>query len=526
MQYIPTQKESHILCCICGVLIAANPSNMCVDCIRSQVDITEGIPKQLMVQWCRGCNRYLQPPNHWAACELESRELLTLCIKRIKGLTKVKLVDAGWVWTEPHSRRLKVKLTIQKEVFASAILQQVFIVEFVVSGQQCTSCQRLDAKDTWNAVVQLRQKVDHKRTFLFLEQVILKHNAHSQALNIKERSDGLDFYFANKNHASKFVEFISAIAPVRSKKSEQLISHDEQNNTANHKHSNSVEIVPLCKDDLVCLPPKLMTSLGGIGPIVLVTKVSNVIHIIDPNSLQTAEISSTSFWNTPFRAITGYKQMIEFTVLDVSLTGERKGKFALADVQLVRSSDFGVNDNTFFVRTHLGHLFNAGDLALGYDLSTAIFNDSDMEAIGKHRSANIPEIVLVKKTFPVTDLKQRHWTIRNMNKEGQENIRKNDVEKAERDQQDFVREIEEDADMRSKINIYKQGNAAEILKQRIKHKKDSGYEDHEINEVTLEELLDEMDINDQDFGEADEDDQDYEDDEDYDDDDEDDEMME
>lgn len=31
-------------------------------------------------------------------------------------LLKVRLVDAGFVWTEPHSKRLKVKLTIQKEV--------------------------------------------------------------------------------------------------------------------------------------------------------------------------------------------------------------------------------------------------------------------------------------------------------------------------------------------------------------------------------------------------------------------------
>lgn len=31
-------------------------------------------------------------------------------------LLKVRLVDAGFVWTEHHSKRLKVKLTIQKEV--------------------------------------------------------------------------------------------------------------------------------------------------------------------------------------------------------------------------------------------------------------------------------------------------------------------------------------------------------------------------------------------------------------------------
>ena len=26
------------------------------------------------------------------------------------------MVDAGFIWTEPHSRRVKVKITIQKEV--------------------------------------------------------------------------------------------------------------------------------------------------------------------------------------------------------------------------------------------------------------------------------------------------------------------------------------------------------------------------------------------------------------------------
>ena len=60
--------------------------------------------------------RYLQPPSYWVACGLESRELLSICLKRLKGLSKVHLVDAGFIWTEPHSKRVKVKLTIQKEV--------------------------------------------------------------------------------------------------------------------------------------------------------------------------------------------------------------------------------------------------------------------------------------------------------------------------------------------------------------------------------------------------------------------------
>lgn len=52
--------------------------------------------------------RYFEPPSEWISCALESRELLTLCLNRLKGLNKVKLIDAGFIWTEPHSKRIKV----------------------------------------------------------------------------------------------------------------------------------------------------------------------------------------------------------------------------------------------------------------------------------------------------------------------------------------------------------------------------------------------------------------------------------
>ena len=45
------------LCCQCGVNIEPNPANMCVACVRTQVDITEGIPKQATLHFCKGCER-------------------------------------------------------------------------------------------------------------------------------------------------------------------------------------------------------------------------------------------------------------------------------------------------------------------------------------------------------------------------------------------------------------------------------------------------------------------------------------
>ena len=102
------------LCCQCGVPIVWNPQNLCAPCLALLVDIAEDIPKDGMVTWCRTCGRFLNPPNHWMAAALESKELLGLCLKRIRGLNKVRLVDARWIWTEPHSNRLKIELTIQK----------------------------------------------------------------------------------------------------------------------------------------------------------------------------------------------------------------------------------------------------------------------------------------------------------------------------------------------------------------------------------------------------------------------------
>ena len=45
----------------------------------------------------------------WTIAEPESRELLAICLKKLKGLSKVRLIDAGFIWTEPHSKRIKVK---------------------------------------------------------------------------------------------------------------------------------------------------------------------------------------------------------------------------------------------------------------------------------------------------------------------------------------------------------------------------------------------------------------------------------
>ena len=163
------------LCCTCGVAIEPNSANMCLGCIRKEVDITSGLLKQITMPSCRSCGRYLSANGlQWILAEPESRELLGICLKKCKigsgsgsgsgsgGSGGVKLVEGGFLWTEPHSKRLKVKVTVQKEVFANTVLQQTYVVDVMLVNQQCTDCEKIMAQNTWKAVVQVRQKVSHQ----------------------------------------------------------------------------------------------------------------------------------------------------------------------------------------------------------------------------------------------------------------------------------------------------------------------------------------------------------------------------
>jgi len=483
-----------IRCCLCGVEMEHNPANMCVRCIRAQVDITEGIPKQVSIFFCKFCERYLQPPRGWVTAQLESKELLALCLRKLsRGLSKVKLIDAGFRWTEPHSRRIHVRLTIQKEVFHNAILQQEFVVEFVVEHQQCDACKKDAANvDAWQAVVQVRQKVDHKRTFFHLEQLILKHNAHEDALGLKMVGGGIDFYFLSKSHALKFTSFIGRVVPIRHKLSEHLVSHDAHSNTHNYKYTLSVEIAPVCRDDLVCLPPRTRAELGGMGPLVLVSRVAQAFSFVDPQTLHVNELAGSQFWSkgnqassNAFATLLNSQRMTTFVILDIENSGHRVGKYQPADATVARALDFGANDKVYYVRTHLGAVLRTGDLCLGYDLVTANF--SDTSALKSYRNLELPDVVLVRKTYERKNRpRRRRWVLKSLPVE-EDPMARRDPEKDDAEREFFLQELEQDAELRAEVNLYRDPRAMSL---RAEMSEGEGEEDvDDYPEVPVEELL-------------------------------------
>lgn len=116
-------------------------------------------------------------------------------------------------------------------------------------------------------------------------------------------------------------------------------------------------------------------------------------HLCDINLLSS---QAPVFWRAPYRALLNSRHLVEYMVLDIETTGQTaaNGKLELADAQVARVADFGSNDTTYHVRTHLGHLLNPGDTALGYDLTRANFVEDELEAF-LQKGGTLPDVVLV-----------------------------------------------------------------------------------------------------------------------------------
>lgn len=262
-----------------------------------------------------------------------------------------------------------------------------------------------------------------------------------------------------------------------------------------------VELSPVCKDDIVCLPRKLAHSLGNITQLVIVTRVGNSLHVLDPNTLKTADISSNVYWRVPFTSLASMKNMIEYYVLDVEPLGPVRGKNVLADVHVARMSDFGRNDTAFIARSHLGGLLNPGDTVMGYDLSRSNFNDDNFNALNQNE---LTDVILVRKAYPNRrkKTKQRSWKLKQLGKEEEEMLpRKQDQARIENDLELFMRDLEEDPEMRSTINIFKNQVVQENKDISMEGDDEEDFEEEDFPEVSLEEMLDEMNLQD---GEPDE----------------------
>ena len=430
---------------------------------------------------------------------------MAACLRKIVGLSQVKLIDAVWIWTEPHSMRLKIKITVQKEVLNGAVLQQSLVVTYVIRNQQCEHCQQQFATGAWHAVVQVRQRVPHKRTFLYLEQLLLKSRAHAECINIVTFRDGMDFYFALKQQGLRFVDFLECHVPCKSKYSRKLVSANLQDGTANYKHNHNVEIVPVCKDDLLLLPRPVAKRLSDMNPLCLVKSIQASIHVIDPHSGERQELDAEKYWHKPFSAKMTSRNLTKYVVLSMepyfaperasAKQRKRPRKMRLAEVVVAREKDLGSNDTQFMTRTHLGNILRVGDEVYGYDVAQASWALSgDADGIVK---GDLPDVVLVRKCY--ANVKDRTWELKQLDVEEDEDERMGtkDRDDMDRDYEMFMEELHGDKEMRRQVNLYKKAPSQKSKKGDDMSEDGSDHDDDDDRskdeeEVRLEELLEDM----------------------------------
>ncbi len=139
----------------------------------------------------------------------------------------VVLAAAEFVFTEPYSKRLMLRLRLRGEVLhgsgGGVTLEQGHVVEFAVHDRLCDACAMARARAAeppdqcgWSAVVQVRQRASHRRTLLHLEQQVVTHGAASDALRVGavRGGGGLDF-FASRSHAARLVDLVTSPWPAR-----------------------------------------------------------------------------------------------------------------------------------------------------------------------------------------------------------------------------------------------------------------------------------------------------------------------
>ena len=132
---------------------------------------------------------------------------------------------------------------------------------------------------------------------------------------------------------------------------------------------------------------------------------------------------------------------------------------------------------------------------IGYDL-TSINLNNDLDDIVSNADA-IPDIILVKKKYVRSDGK-RIWKLKHLDKEVDIIQTKKDVKNMmtyEDQYEEFLKDIEENKDMRKKIDLYKDDDVLKELEGKFNKMNVNEEQDSDI-EIKVEELLDELTLND------------------------------
>lgn len=477
---------SKIVCCLCSAVIDANPTGICDACAKKNIDITTGFPKEFVLIFCKQCKRYNRPP--WIHIERESQEMMSFCLSKLKSFShKFKIIDSSFIFTEPHSRIIKIKITIQKELDKNLVTQDV-IINYKEENILCRDCQKLQTPHIWVSCVQIRQRVPHKRTLMYLEQIILKNKMQEKALSIKEVNEGVDFYFTSKRDGELFTEFIASVVPTKITHSKKYVSMSTTTFTF------LLDIANVAKYDLFIMDDETMKHFGGIGPLLLCTRLSSRTSFIDLISYKTIDIDANIFFKYKFNNFVNTNFLTEFNILDVQedidyqkkykknnlednnnnnddssiagssiksistnyqKNGEKEQIEEKNNIERIKNINIKVmrdDGEIFDITSHLALKIKPGDTYYGYDLERINFHGFNEEFMDAYKNL-IPNIILIRKKNE--NLIGKKLKLNQINMERKEDLKKgkkNEMDN-EKEYNEFIEEIYEEKDLKENIEF-------------------------------------------------------------------------
>jgi len=189
-------------------------------------------------------------------------------------------------------------------------------------------------------------------------------------------------------------------------------------------------------------------------------------------------------------------QLTEFIVIDIDTPefdpnesrATKRERFRCVQVELKRVSDIGKNETTYLVYSHLGETLNHNDSVLCYDLCNANLSEEVSDGLANMKR-DAPDVVVVKKHYPRMRRKnrKRYWKLERMPLKNEMDIDGEEEEKAtgkkhkkskskkhaktdmknEQEYEEFLRDLEEDPELRANINIYKNEKVMNELEAKM-----------------------------------------------------------
>jgi len=202
------------------------------------------------------------------------------------------------------------------------------------------------------------------------------------------------------------------------------------------------------------------------GPLVFCLRITQTIQLIDFQTLDYVELQREQYWRDPFAPLSDKLPLKEYMVMEVEprtppkTAGVKSKKHELSQLWIVPTDKLGSADqsNWLFVSTHLGKLFNTGDLCMGFDVVNSNVSEINWDAYRyKTHQDKLPDVIIIRKSYGSIwkRNKKRTWNVKRLPIADETESRIANVEQEAQQMLEFLNEVEEDEEMQKGVRVYK-----------------------------------------------------------------------